>query len=95
MRGCVVVWVCVCMRLIGSGGGGGGGEAEKTSHITKTRPCVYRAWSKRRIKEISLGNNKRHHISVDAKIIPSPSPVAQQARWMLILLSPFFSPLFF
>lgn len=52
----VCVRVCVCI----SG----------TSQITKSSPHVYEAWNKWRIKEISLGNNDRHHISVAAKIIP-------------------------
>lgn len=41
-----------------------------TSQITKSSPHVYKVWNKWRIKEISLGNNNRHHISVAAKIIP-------------------------
>lgn len=44
-----------------------------TSQITKSSPHVYKAWNKWRIKEISLGNNNRHHISVAAKIIPLSS----------------------
>ncbi len=53
---CVCVHVCLCV----SG----------TSQITKSSLHVYKAWNKWRIKEISLGNNNRHHISVAAKIIP-------------------------
>ena len=57
------VHVCLCVN----------GTSAADYKIKPPPPRVYKAWNKWRIKEISLGNNNRHHISVAAKIIPLSS----------------------